>query len=251
MTQKPNVLIIDDDAVCANLYATYLEAAGFAVAIRAEPDLRLVGDDRVDLILLDLYFPQAGVWDVLPALRQRWPRDEVPVIMLSAEDHDAVHDGLVALGANEFLVKSQISAARLVERARFWTRNCPAGRPARRSRVLLAEDDPLVRSVAAEMLAAAEFEVVEAADGIEALDLLGTEQPFDLVICDLHMPRLGGAEIARQVSRRYPQTRVLAISGEPPEEPIASAGFLAKPFRHGALIAAARKALAAETAQRN
>lgn len=88
----------------------------------------------------------------------------------------------------------------------------PPGRP--RARVLVAEDDGLVRSMLERMLVELGYEVRTARHGQEALDLaLGDSVPFDLVITDVRMPRMGGPELGRRLEQRWPGIPVLYISG--------------------------------------
>jgi two-component system, NarL family, response regulator NreC len=79
--------------------------------------------------------------------------------------------------------------------------------------VLLAEDHHVVRHSLRVMLETkAGFSVVgEAEDGLQALDLLDSLKP-DVIVLDVMMPRLGGLEVARQVRRRSPGTKVVILS---------------------------------------
>jgi DNA-binding response OmpR family regulator len=119
MTARQRILIVDDDPVSGNLYAAMLDRAGFDVTVRDEVNLETLGEDRPDLVVLDLYMPNSSVWEMLPALRRRWPRGAVPVVMLSSEDNPAVQASLIFLGADDFLVKP-IDAPRLIERVTYW-----------------------------------------------------------------------------------------------------------------------------------
>ena len=69
-------------------------------------------------------------------------------------------------------------------------------------KALIVDDQPVVRSVVSQMLAALGcFDVVEeAADGREAWDLLG-KRPFDVVVSDVEMPRMNGLELLRRCMR--------------------------------------------------
>jgi two-component system cell cycle sensor histidine kinase/response regulator CckA len=87
------------------------------------------------------------------------------------------------------------------------------------------------------LLPASQFDVVEAGDGIEALDAIGRAAgSFDLLITDINMPRMDGVSLARSVSRAFPSIPVLFISAYSPVPEIPSRAFgqrwdyLAKPF---------------------
>ena len=83
-------------------------------------------------------------------------------------------------------------------------------------RVLLVEDEPLVRALAADLLRTQGYEVTEAQDGQEALKVVGTPgNEFQLLVTDVVMPRMSGKALVDQVMLARPETRVLFISGYP------------------------------------
>lgn len=85
-------------------------------------------------------------------------------------------------------------------------------------RILLVEDDEMWRTVLSELLANWHYEVLCAANGVEALSLLAHEQPpVALVISDLNMPEMGGAELLVQLHQRYPNLPVIFMTGHPDE----------------------------------
>lgn len=80
------------------------------------------------------------------------------------------------------------------------------------ARVVLADDHPLFRDGVAALLRARGYEVVgQAGDGLEALDLIRQHRP-DLVLMDIHMPRLNGLDATRVVSGELPGTRVVMLT---------------------------------------
>jgi CheY-like chemotaxis protein len=82
-----------------------------------------------------------------------------------------------------------------------------------RPRVLVVDDEPALREIASELLAGAGYEVVTAADGIDALRLLAEPLP-DVVITDVRMPRMSGWELLAVVRQRFPQLPVIAVSAD-------------------------------------
>jgi CheY-like chemotaxis protein len=80
------------------------------------------------------------------------------------------------------------------------------------SRVLLVEDDPLIRKSIARLLEAAAYVVQVAVDGLDALRKLREGLP-DMIISDLQMPHMSGAEFLDIVRERFPQIPVIVISG--------------------------------------
>ena len=95
-------------------------------------------------------------------------------------------------------------------------------------RVLLVDDDPLVRNLISGYLVAAGYVVRVAVDGLDALEKLRAGLP-DLIISDLNMPRMSGIELLEVVRKRFPQIPVIVISAlatdEMPEGVAADAYF--------------------------
>jgi signal transduction histidine kinase len=92
--------------------------------------------------------------------------------------------------------------------------------------VLVAEDEESVRALVQTVLSTAGFRVLMASSGTEAADMLATvEQPLDLLITDIIMPGMIGPDLARLALERFPQTRVLYITGYATHSAV-PAGFL-------------------------
>ncbi|ROR01687.1 PAS domain-containing protein [Desulfosoma caldarium] len=117
--------------------------------------------------------------------------------------------------------------------------------------VLLAEDDPAVRSYLATVLREAGYRVLEAQDGMEAVEVFATsEEPIDLVVTDVSMPRMGGQEAVGLLRQRGWKIPAIFISGyvKRPEEcadnPKGLNLFIDKPVRRRVLLQAIRSLLA-------
>jgi two-component system, cell cycle sensor histidine kinase and response regulator CckA len=80
--------------------------------------------------------------------------------------------------------------------------------------ILLVEDSPGLRSLTRELLSRQGYSVLEAPDGVEALELSRTyEGTIHLMITDIVMPRMRGTELATQIAEQRPETSVLFLSG--------------------------------------
>ena len=80
--------------------------------------------------------------------------------------------------------------------------------------VLLVEDDDQVRAVARAILVQGGYRVLEAKDGVEALQLCaGAEEPIDLLVTDVVMPQMSGPELAQRLSSIRPAMQLLFVSG--------------------------------------
>ena len=80
-------------------------------------------------------------------------------------------------------------------------------------RILLAEDDPAVRSFVESALTHRGHEVAAVEDGLQALETLGSRQDFDLLITDIVMPGLDGIGLALRVARDLPDLPILLMTG--------------------------------------
>ena len=117
-------------------------------------------------------------------------------------------------------------------------------------RILIAEDQTIVREGLRSLLSTnPELEVVgEAADGREAIQLIEKLNPH-LVLMDLSMPRTDGLNATREAKRRFPQTRILALTVHNDEEHILAAfstgadGYALKDSTRGELMVAIKNVL--------
>ena len=109
--------------------------------------------------------------------------------------------------------------------------------------ILLAEDDASVRRLVASELTRRGFTVMEAEDGRAALELLTREKAHvDILVTDVVMPRLNGAELAKEAARVQPGIKILFISGHPERagrglDPTGVTNLLMKPFTADTLAA--------------
>jgi CheY-like chemotaxis protein len=100
--------------------------------------------------------------------------------------------------------------------------------------VLIVEDEFLLRMDAVDMIAAAGFEVVEAANADEAIEILESRRDITVVFTDIQMPgSMDGLKLARAVRGRWPPIKIVATSGQLDvrETDLPEGGrFLAKPY---------------------
>jgi len=78
------------------------------------------------------------------------------------------------------------------------------------ARVLLIDDDPLVRNILRQILELDGHMVVDAANGAVAMQRW-SEQPADLIVTDILMPEKDGLEVIRELRRQCPQLKVIAV----------------------------------------
>ena len=84
----------------------------------------------------------------------------------------------------------------------------------KRSVVLIVEDEFLLRMDAVDMIAAAGFEVVEAANADQAIEILEARPDITVIFTDIQMPgTMDGLKLARAVRGRWPPVKIVATSG--------------------------------------
>jgi two-component system, cell cycle sensor histidine kinase and response regulator CckA len=117
-----------------------------------------------------------------------------------------------------------------------------------RPRVLVVEDEPQVRAIAARALTTAGFEVLQAANGAAALALVKSQdKPLHVIVTDVVMPELNGPELARAVLAIEPEMSLVFMSGFPEAmqgvgcDEFRGAAFLSKPFSAQELIEVVRE----------
>jgi CheY-like chemotaxis protein len=116
--------------------------------------------------------------------------------------------------------------------------------------VLLVEDEPAVLSLAARVLQGRGYQVLQARDGSEALQVLEDHTgPIDILITDVVMPRLGGPELVERLQEARPQTPIIYMSGYTDDKTVrdimadSGVNFLQKPFSPAALAELTRQVL--------
>jgi DNA-binding response OmpR family regulator len=112
------ILLVEDDDGLANVYQMRLEAEGFTLrrVPNGEDALAAAVDFKPDLILLDVMMPKVSGFDVLDILRNTPETANVKVVMLTALSQDTDKQKAEKLGADDYLVKSQVVIADVVDR---------------------------------------------------------------------------------------------------------------------------------------
>ncbi len=115
--------------------------------------------------------------------------------------------------------------------------------------VLVVDDDSRIRSYIRTILQSAGVHVLEAGDGLEALEVFhASKSRVDLVITDLRMPRMSGMDLATSLRSDVPAIPLILVSGEGVPRDLIDPGngvlFIEKPFAPKMLLEAASQFLA-------
>jgi DNA-binding NtrC family response regulator len=112
------------------------------------------------------------------------------------------------------------------------------------ARILVVDDEPLVLSLVATALERAGHQVASASGPLQALEIVKSQEPFDLVVSDVVMPGMCGTQLASEIRRLAPSSAILFMSGCVPVTQLPSgAPFIGKPFATRDLLRAVDRAL--------
>lgn len=116
------ILLIEDDSLIIKIYTTRLVADGFQVlsASNGEEGIRIAEQERPDLILLDIMMPKMDGFTVLESLRNHDALKHIPIIVYSNLAQESEMKRALELGANEFIVKANISPTELVNKMKSY-----------------------------------------------------------------------------------------------------------------------------------
>ncbi len=114
--KKQKVLMIEDDRFLRKVYRNKLTLAGFEFieAINGQEGLNKIISEKPDIILLDLILPKINGFDVLIELKRNKEIKDIPVIILSNLNQESDKKRGLSLGAQEYLVKPEVSLSDVV-----------------------------------------------------------------------------------------------------------------------------------------
>ena len=118
---KHKILLVEDDEALAQMYIMRLKAEDFDVehAANGEDALSVAVKYRPDLILLDAMMPKISGFDVLDILRNTPETANMRIIMLTALSQEKDKERAEELGVDDYLVKSQVVIADVIDRIRY------------------------------------------------------------------------------------------------------------------------------------
>ncbi len=191
-SDRPLVLVVEDDPRAANLMAVYLHSGGYrsVVAAAGRDAIEKARELRPAAITLDVMLPDLQGWEVLRALKEDEEVRHIPVAIVSVVDDLQLG---YALGATDYFVKPIDRHALLAWLDRFARGSAVAPEGVK---VLVVDDEPSARELLTGMLKPTGYEVLTAADGMEGIERARTEHP-NVILLDLMMPGLSGFDVVR------------------------------------------------------
>lgn len=114
------IMIVEDDPTLRDIYTTRFRAEGYEIvtASDGEAALTVAVQEKPDLILLDIMMPKISGFDVLDILRDTEETKNAKIIVMSALSQTADIEKGKNLGANAYMVKSQVTLSEVVEKVK-------------------------------------------------------------------------------------------------------------------------------------
>ena len=237
------VLLVEDEPAVRRAAAATLQSLGYTVQEAGDADAALMllkNGCKPALLFSDVVMPGAINAREL-AIRAQNLVPGIAVLFTSGYTQNAiVHNGQLDPGVN--LISKPWRTEELGHALRAALEGVRRPRPPPRpQRVLLVEDEALVRMTTADALAEMGYEVLEAATGRAALERM--HHAPDLVLTDLGLPDMDGYELVAQIRARAPDIPIVIASGAA-ETSNEGMGWLRKPYHLQELKSAVRRALA-------
>jgi CheY-like chemotaxis protein len=204
----PRVLVVDDEKESLQLVAEILRSGRYTpiTASSGKEALELLSNTGAEALVLDLLMPEMDGFEVLKHIRSDPKLQKIPVFILTAKDLTPADLEILGSQAEALFTKSGPWRHELLARIRSAVRK---RQEARRTKVVVADDNPESREFLRDTLASPNFEITEAANGKEAVLCIQEVHP-DLVFMDMQMPQMDGYTALEQI-RRDPQFAKLPV----------------------------------------
>lgn len=215
----PNVLVVDDSKMFLQVLVQSLEeaVAGRIISAGSLTETRaLLDQHEFAVAMLDLNLPDASQAEVVDLVLEKG----IPVIVFAGDCTDQTRKRLWSKNIVDYVLKEGGESLRYaVRQARRVILN-------REVKVLVVEDSEMVRTMVAGLLRVHRFQVFEACNGREGLQVLNANPDIRLIITDYEMPEMDGIRFVRTVRARHPKEEMAIIGISSHELESLSARFL-------------------------
>ena len=214
MSDKKNVLVVDDDPEVLNLMGVLLPALGYSASTASdgEQGLSKIRESRPELVCLDVNMPKKSGVEVLIEMRRDLAIAGIPVVMITAEKYDAAFPAFLQEHPNVRGFLGKPFTGEELSNALLKALSAPvpaAAKGARFRTILVAEDDPAVLQQI-NLALSGDAQVSLAHDGAQAIEFLRKSIP-ELLVLDAMMPRYTGIEILRAIRPDAYRCRIPAL----------------------------------------
>ena len=195
------ILVVEDNPTNLKLVSHLLEFEGHRMlqAVDAEAALAVVAHTRPDLILMDIALPGMDGLALTRKLKAAEETRDICIVALSAFAMKGDEEKALAAGCAGYITKP-IDTRKLLGQVAAFLAPRAASTPREATRILVVDDNETDRKLLCAMLQAEGLETLQAADGEQALAVLGG-QTIDAIISDILMPRMDGFNLSRVVNQ--------------------------------------------------
>lgn len=196
-TIKKKVLIVEDEAFLAEMYHTKFKELGYQVLVATDGKhgLEIMHKEKPDLTLLDIIMPYLDGYEVLKAVRKDpFIKDLLIVVLSNLGQEEEIIKGM-QLGADDYLVKSDLTPSQLVEKIeKVMARGRTDTHAVQPTRVLLIEDTADIVDLYRHRFEKEGFVCTVAENGAWGVKVEQAE-PIDIILLDILMPAMNGLEV--------------------------------------------------------
>lgn len=215
--KNKRILILEDNDVLGNVMVDKLKSEGYITHLSKDgkEGLQQIDLFAPDLILLDMMLPSLNGLEILEALNKKGgPGSFPPVIVLSNSGQHVEISKILALGAKDYLIKSDFSPDQVLHKVENQLHTAGSGGEGgvlhgENFRILIVEDDNFLRDLLARKLTHEKFNLLVAANGEEAVELVKSEHP-SIILLDLILPGMNGFEVLTEI-RANPDTANIPV----------------------------------------
>ena len=210
--QQRTILVVDDERTVREMLKMAFDRAGYAVrsAASAEEALDILKQESIPLMFIDLGLEKMNGFELCEHIRKNSPDAIIYALTGYAGlfgEHEVAEAGFDGYLGKPVRVENlyQITKDSFEKLNKVKTRKVI-------KRILIVDDDEQFRKMLRKTLEQEGYEVVEAADGNEAINL-HSEQSYDLTITDIIMPGKEGIETIIDIKDNDPEAQFIVVSG--------------------------------------
>ena len=243
------ILVIEDNEQNRILMRQILKHHSYEVleAVDGAAGLAMAREHMPDLILLDLQMPVMGGFAVIQEMRNTPALSQLKVMAVTSFAMKGDREKALQAGFNEYVTKP-IDTRKFVEIVKSMLPS--EDLPVKKSVILCVDDEPANLKLLENILTPRDYAVVTAENGDEALQKI-KNQPIDLVLLDLMMPRMDGLQVSRKIkdNKKYRHIPIIMLTAYTGAESYIESlsgevfGYLHKPFVTEQLVKMVKAAL--------
>ncbi len=222
MNRKPYIFLIEDDEVLGGLLANALVSEGYEVGRcrDGEEGWQSLQKREPDLLLLDIVLPSKSGYEILEDMNKIGMLARVPAIIISNSGEPVQVSHSLALGVQDYLVKADLSVDEVLAKVKkYLSDSFVAAAPDRRLKVLMAEDDTFLQSIAEKVIGST-FDVRHAADGTTVLTEAESFSPDAILLDTVLLSGMSGLEVLEQLRKddKFAETAIIMFTNTTQED---------------------------------